>query len=98
MAEKTPASSEVLDQHYRNLADDYDEFLHYSDDFVRTLTAKMIDYLDLHEEDRLADVGCGTGIYSLDILEQIDLNFRSSGWILFRRCLPPYPMGPTSSR
>ncbi len=73
MAEKTPASSEVLDEHYRNLADDYDEFLHYSDDFVRTLTAKMIDHLDLGEEDRLADIGCGTGIYSVDILEQVDL-------------------------
>ncbi|MFP4073829.1 MAG: class I SAM-dependent methyltransferase [Actinomycetota bacterium] len=73
MPEKTPASSDVLNKHYRNLADEYDEFLHYSDDFVRTLTAKMIDHLDLGEEDRLADIGCGTGIYSLDILEQVDL-------------------------
>lgn len=39
-ADKTPASSEVLDEHYRNLADDYDEFLHYSDGFVRTLTGE----------------------------------------------------------
>lgn len=84
MAKKTPASSEVLDEHYRNLADDYDEFLHYSDDFVRILTAKMVDHLDLGEEDRLADIGCGTGIYSLDILQQVDLKHPIFG-------VDPYP-------
>lgn len=84
MAEKTPASSEVLDEHYRNLADDYDEFLYYSPDFVRTLTSKMIELLDLVEGDRLADVCCGTGIYSLDILEQVDLKHPILG-------VDPYP-------
>lgn len=73
MADKTPASIDVLDEHYRNLADDYDEFLYYSPDFVRTLTAKMIECLDLAEDDRLADIACGTGMYSIDILEQVDL-------------------------
>lgn len=84
MPEKTPASDHVLDQHYRRLAGDYDEFLHYSDDFVRTLTAKMIDHLDLGEDDRLADIGCGTGIYSLDILEQVRLKHPILG-------VDPYP-------
>lgn len=84
MQEKAPTSSDVLDQHYRNLADDYDEFLHYSDDFVRTITTKMIDHLDLGERDRLADIGCGIGIYSLDILEQVDLRHPILG-------VDPYP-------
>lgn len=84
MPDKTPASRDVLDEHYRNLADDYDEFLYYSPDFVRTLTAKMIDHLDLQKDDRLADIGCGTGIYSLDILEQIDLKHPILG-------VDPYP-------
>jgi ubiquinone/menaquinone biosynthesis C-methylase UbiE len=74
MQEKTPDSSDVLDEHYQSLANDYDEFLYYSSDFVRTLTAKMIDHLELTEDDRLADICCGTGIYSLDILEQVDLH------------------------
>lgn len=84
MADKTPSSNEVLDEHYRNLADDYDEFLHYSDDFVRTLTTRMIDCLQLAPVDRFADIGCGTGIYSLDILEQVDLQHPVLG-------VDPYP-------
>lgn len=73
MPDQSPDSSRVLDEHYRNLADDYDEFLYYSPDFVRTLTRKMIEHLALDESDRLADIGCGTGIYSLDILKQVGL-------------------------
>ncbi len=62
---------EVLDKHYRRLAKDYDEFLHYSNDFVRKLTSKMVEKLELTPADALADIGCGTGIYSRDILEQV---------------------------
>jgi ubiquinone/menaquinone biosynthesis C-methylase UbiE len=64
---------EVLDKHYRRLAKDYDEFLYYSPRFVRALTSKMVEKLCLEEQDILADVGCGTGMYSLDILEQVSL-------------------------
>lgn len=84
MHDKTPSSLDVLGEHYRNLADDYDEFLYYSSDFVRTLTVKMIEKLELGEDDRLADIGCGTGIYSLDILEQVDLKHPILG-------VDPYP-------
>jgi trans-aconitate methyltransferase len=63
----------VLDVHYGRLANDYDHFLYYSPRFVRTLTSKMIDQLQLDEDDTLVDLGCGTGIYSLDILKQIPL-------------------------
>lgn len=84
MQEKTPTSTSVLDEHYRSLADDYDEFLYYSDDFVRTLTGKMVEHLELVEDDRLADICCGTGIYSLDLLEQVDLKHPIVG-------VDPYP-------
>lgn len=63
----------VVDKHYKRLARDYDEFLYYSPDFVRTLTARMIDKLRLSETDTLADIGGGTGIYAVDILRQVPL-------------------------
>jgi len=65
---------EVIDKHYQRLAKDYDEFLYYSPQFVRALTAKMIECLQLSEDDVLIDIGCGTGMYSLDILQQVPLS------------------------
>jgi ubiquinone/menaquinone biosynthesis C-methylase UbiE len=84
MAEKAPSSRELLGEHYGSLADVYDEFLYYSPDFVRTLTTKMVENLELAEADRLADVGCGTGIYTLDILAQVPLRHPVLG-------VDPYP-------
>jgi ubiquinone/menaquinone biosynthesis C-methylase UbiE len=64
---------DVLDKHYKRLATNYDEFLYYSPEFVRTLTTKMIEKLRLKPADTLADIGGGTGMYSLDILRQVPL-------------------------
>lgn len=66
-------AQEVLDRHYRHLAERYDDFLYYSPDFVRIITSKMIEMLELRETDTLVDLGCGTAIYSLDILKQVPL-------------------------
>ncbi len=65
--------TKVVEEHYRYLADRYDDFLYYSPEFVRALTTKMIDMLELAPEDVLVDLGCGTGMYSIDILEQVPL-------------------------
>jgi len=64
---------DVLDTHYTRLAKDYDDFLYYSPEFVRALTSKMIEKLQLEEDDLLVDLGCGTGMYSLEILKQVSL-------------------------
>lgn len=64
---------DVLDTHYTRLAKDYDDYLYYSPEFVRALTSKMIEKLQLKEDDLLVDLGCGTGMYSLDILKQVSL-------------------------
>lgn len=64
---------EITQKHYQRLADNYDNFLVYSPDFVRTLTTRMIDKLALQPDDVLVDLGGGTGIYCRDILEQVPL-------------------------
>jgi SAM-dependent methyltransferase len=82
----------VLDKHYRRLAKDYDEFLYYSDEFVRALTTKMIDKLQLAPNDVLADIGCGTAMYSLDILKQVRLENPIIGvdpYAEMLACIPP---------
>lgn len=64
---------DVIEAHYRHLADNYDDFLVYSDEFVRTLSSKMVDKLKLQPGDRLVDLGGGTGIFAKDILKQVPL-------------------------
>lgn len=66
-------TQDVIQTHYQRVARSYNRFLHYSPEFVRCLTSKMIEKLRLTPEDRLVDLGCGTGMYSLDILEQVPL-------------------------
>ncbi|MGK7346368.1 MAG: class I SAM-dependent methyltransferase [Candidatus Nitrospinota bacterium M3_3B_026] len=77
-------SKEILDKHYKDLADNYDDFLYYSPEFVRTLTGKMVEKLELEEDDLLVDLGCGTGMYTLDILKQVPLRRKVI-------CVDPYP-------
>lgn len=69
----TPASKELFTKHYKTLADNYDLFLKYSPDFIRRMTAKMIDKLRLMPGDVFVDLGAGTGIYSSDIVRQVPL-------------------------
>lgn len=66
-------TEQVLNRHYKNLAERYNDFLYYSPKFVRTLTSKMTEKLELCNTDTLVDLGCGTGMYSLDIIKQIQL-------------------------
>lgn len=70
--------------HYQRLAQNYDTFLYYSPRFVRTQTAKMIDKLELEPDDVFVDLGCGTGMYTLDILQQV----RFKHDVL---CVDPFP-------
>jgi len=56
--------------HYERLAGRYDEFLSYSDDFVPRLAERMIRALRLEEDDRLVDLGGGSGLYSIEIARQ----------------------------
>lgn len=66
-------SHEVLDKHYRRIADRYTDYLSYADDFVPTLAAKMAEMLRLKEDDVLVDLGGGSGIYTAALLDQVEL-------------------------
>lgn len=65
--------TDIAKLHYTRLAEKYDDFLYYSPDFIRSLTTKMIEKLQLREADLFVDLGCGTGMYSIDILKQLKL-------------------------
>lgn len=65
---------DVIEEHYRRLASMYTDLLSYSPEFVRTLTTKMVDELDLEKDDVFVDLGCGSCIYTLDILDQVPLS------------------------
>ncbi|HZA65871.1 MAG TPA: class I SAM-dependent methyltransferase [Geminicoccaceae bacterium] len=69
-----PSSARIIGDHYQRLGASYDDYLHYSDDFVRSLTSEMIRSLDLQEDNVLVDLGGGTGMYAADILAQVPLS------------------------
>lgn len=67
-------TTDVIDQHYPRLAQSYDDLLSYSGDFVRCVSAKIVEKLRLHCDDAFVDLGGGTGMYTADILEQVPLH------------------------
>ncbi len=62
-----------IEDHYQNLAKQYDEFWANSSEFIDFLTKAIIGNLQLKSTDSLVDLGCGTGIYSKAIRTQINL-------------------------
>ncbi|QPJ61014.1 MAG: methyltransferase domain-containing protein [Candidatus Nitronauta litoralis] len=68
-----PFTEKLVEDHYKNLSNSYDDYLLYSPQFVRLMTKKMIQMLDLKNNDVFVDLGGGTGMYTKDILEQVDL-------------------------
>jgi trans-aconitate methyltransferase len=85
--------NKVLDTHYTRLAKDYDSFLYYSPDFVRALSSKMIEMLQLRPQDIFVDLACGTGMFSLDILKQVPLEKPAIGVDPYSQMLAKIPRG-----
>jgi len=56
--------------HYDRLADSYDENWAYSPEFIGWMTGCILDRLDPAPDDRVADVGCGTGLYARGLAER----------------------------
>ena len=61
-------------KHYQRIGSIYDDLWSYSEDYIRFMGLKIIEYLRLTESDNLVDLGCGTGLFSQSIVKQIELD------------------------
>ncbi len=57
--------------HYQRVAATYDELWTYDPDYVRQFSRAMIDSLRLLPSDAIADIGCGTGLYTRALYEDL---------------------------
>jgi ubiquinone/menaquinone biosynthesis C-methylase UbiE len=60
-------------QHYENLATKYDQLWSHSKSFVDGMTNLIATHLDPAPDDRIVDLGGGTGIYSKALLNRVDI-------------------------
>lgn len=59
-------------EHYGRLASTYDEHWAYDPDHVRRFAEAMADALRLDRSDAIADIGCGTGLYTRRLCEYVE--------------------------
>jgi ubiquinone/menaquinone biosynthesis C-methylase UbiE len=64
--------SEETQAHYDRLADSYDENWEYSPAFIAWMTGCIVDRLSVQRGDRVADIGCGTGLYARGLADLTD--------------------------
>jgi ubiquinone/menaquinone biosynthesis C-methylase UbiE len=60
----SPATSGGVAAHYDRLAASFDESWAYSPDFTGWMTSRILDRAGIRPGDRVADIGCGTGLYA----------------------------------
>jgi SAM-dependent methyltransferase len=56
--------------HYERLADRYNDNWVYNATFVHWMNRLILDRLDIRPTDQIADIGCGTGLYSKGLAER----------------------------
>ena len=62
-----------IQKHYSNIAHNYDALWTYNPDFIKFVATNIVEKLDLQVSDKLVDLGCGTGLFTKVIYEQIQL-------------------------
>ncbi|MEJ2889235.1 class I SAM-dependent methyltransferase [Actinomycetospora aeridis] len=59
-------------EHYERIAADYDEHWSYDPDHIRRFSQAIVDSLRLTATDAIADVGCGTGLYTRRLAAEVE--------------------------
>ncbi|MEK8144904.1 methyltransferase domain-containing protein [Streptomyces sp. M10(2022)] len=57
--------------HYEQLAVEYDEHWVYGPDYIPWMAARIAEALRLTAGDRMADIGCGTGLFAREVAKRI---------------------------
>ena len=83
----------TVEKHYRRIANDYDRLLYYSPEFVGAVSKKIIDALALTSDDQFVDLGCGTGMYTIEIANQVQFSTRPYAVDPFIEMLRQVPQG-----
>ena len=65
--------TDLINQHYQKIANIYDDLWTRSPDFIQSIAGQIVAGLCLQPADVLVDLGCGTGIYTKEILNQLQL-------------------------
>ena len=65
------AVADRITEHYQRVAASYDDHWTYHPDYVRRFAHAITDALRLTGTDVIADVGCGTGLYTRQICEDV---------------------------
>ncbi|WP_313896094.1 methyltransferase [Streptomyces sp. YIM 98790] len=59
------------EKHYEVLAESYDELWVYSEDYVPWMSGQIASALGLTAGDRIADIGCGTGLFAREVAKAV---------------------------
>ena len=65
--------NQPIQNHYRKIAENYDYLWTYSPSFLKFIAQNIIEKLNLQFTDKLVDLGCGTGLFTKAIHNQIQL-------------------------
>ncbi|MEW2526472.1 methyltransferase [Streptomyces sp. NPDC047071] len=58
-------------EHYKEVAADYDKHWNYRPGYVEWMSTRLTETLSLSTTDRMADVGCGTGLFAREIARAV---------------------------
>lgn len=58
-------------EHYASLAAEYNEHWVYGADYVPWMSARIAEALSLSPSDRIADIGCGTGLFAHQVASTV---------------------------